>query len=335
MADYRKIWVTGASGFLGGRIVEGLRDYPARCIAGGRDASRLQSLAGFGAELAPGDLLDQDYVFRTAEGCDLIVHCAALSSPWGTYQAFYEANILATRHLIEAAKTFQVKRFILISTPSIYFNFKDRFDIRESDPLPRKMVNHYASTKWQSELEVLNSGLPALALRPRAIIGSGDTVIMPRILYAYRQNRLRVIGKGDNVVNVTPVANVVHAVRCCMDAPETALGRAYNITSGEAVRLWDLLEGMFDRLNLPFQRRHLPFPVAMSAAWLMEQYARRISRREPALTRYSVGILAQNMTMNIDLAQQHLGYTPVQTAWDGMEEFAQWWQAQSDSARHD
>lgn len=325
---YEKILITGASGFLGGRIVEGLQDYPAQLVATGRNLERLKPLARFGAQLLPGDLSQREQVLEIAASCDLIIHCAALSAPWGAYRDFYEANVLATENLLEAAKANNVKRFILISTPSIYFNFKDRYQVKETDPLPHPMVNHYASTKWQAEQAVLNAGLPALALRPRAIIGRGDTVIMPRVLHAYRENRLRIIGKGGNVVNVTPVANVVHAVRCGMEAGAAALGRAYNITSGEDVRLWDLILDMFQRLDLPLQPKHLPYPLALSAAWLMEQYARFVSGKEPTLTRYSVGILAQSMTMDIALAQQYLGYTPIQTAQEGMAEFVQWWQQQ-------
>lgn len=321
---YSRILVTGATGFLGGRIVEGLQSSGAEVIATGRNTSRQAELEALGATFIAADLTDMQAVSTLARGCDLIIHCAALSSPWGKYHEFYTANVTATDNLLAAAKENKAKRFIFISTPSIYFDFRHRLDIRESDPLPNPMVNHYATTKYIAEQKVFASGLPAIALRPRAIIGRGDTVIMPRVLHAYHQNRLRCVGSGQNVVSVTPVANVVHAVQLGMYAGDQALGRAYNI-SGDDVKLWDLLRDMLIKLDLKSEFRRMPYPVAMTAAWLMEQYARLVSGKEPVLTQYSVGILAKDMTLNTDLARQYLGYQPIQNAQQAMIEFAEWW----------
>jgi nucleoside-diphosphate-sugar epimerase len=248
-----------------------------------------------------------------------------LSSPWGTYAEFYRANVLATQYLRDASLAGNVKRFILISTPSVYFDFHDRINIGEAEPLPLKLVNHYAATKLMAEKMILESNLPAIALRPRAIIGRGDTVIMPRVLEAYHQNKLRIVGHGRNIVSVTPVSNVVHAVQLCMTAGDAALGRAYNITSGEAVLLWEMIGDVLSGLNLPFQPKHMPYRVALTAAWAMEQYSRFISGKEPVLTQYSVGILAKDMTLDIALAKSILGYEPVQTAAEAISEFIEWY----------
>ncbi len=323
---FQKILVTGATGFAGGRIVEGLQGYGAQVIATGRNMARQQALEQLGATFMAADLSDKHAVDNLVGDADLIIHCAALSSPWGTYQAFYEANVLATENLVRAAANGSVQRFIFISTPSIYFDFTNRRNIRENDPLPSPLVNHYATTKLAAEKIVLESGIPSIALRPRAIIGRGDTVIMPRVLEAYHQNRLKIVGNGQNVVSVTPVANLVQAVRLCMDAREEVLGQAYNLSSGEEVPLWQLIGDTLALLNLPFQPRHLPYNVAVTAARMMGWYARYVSGKEPVLTPYSVGILARDMTLNIDLAKANLGYEPVQTAAEAIQEFAAWYQ---------
>ena len=323
--NYKKILVTGATGFLGGRIVEGLKAHPAQVVATGRNTARKGALEALDARFEAADLTDPLAVDRLVEGCDLIIHCAALSSPWGDYSEFYSANVVATQNLISAAQKFDIQRFIFISTPSIYFDFKDRRDIRESDPLPVPLVNHYASTKLLAEKMVFESGIPAIALRPRALIGRGDTVIMPRVLYAFEQNRLRIIGSGNNIVSITPVANVVHAVLLCMEADEVALGRAYNI-SGEDVRLWGMLSNVLHRLGLSPNFKKLPYAIGIRVAGAMELYSRYISKKEPVLTKYSLGILAKDLTLNTDLARQYLGYAPIQTVDAGMEEFAVWWE---------
>lgn len=322
---FKKIIVTGATGFLGGRIVEGLQDYDAAVIAVGRNPARREELESLGATFVQADLCDREAVEKIVQGADLIIHCAALSSPWGTYQMFYDANVRATEILKDAALKFGVRRFIHISTPSVYFDFSNRRLIKESEPLPEKKVNHYAATKYLAEKVIQESPLPFVIIRPRAIIGRGDTVIMPRVLEAYRQNRLKIVGNGKNVVSVTPVANVVQAVRLSMDAGENALGKAYNIASGEEIELWSLIGDMLQQLDLPFQPRKIPYPVAAAAARMMEIWSRWVSGKEPVLTRYSVAIMAKDMTLDISLAREHLGYEPMQTAKEAVAEFAKWY----------
>jgi 2-alkyl-3-oxoalkanoate reductase len=325
MAKNQTILVTGAAGFLGGRVVEGLlkAGYTVRATA--RNHHSADRLTQMGAMFVAADLCDAEAVTAAVEGCDMVVHCAAKSSPWGPYQSFHDANVLATDNLLAASKHYGIQRFVHISTPSIYFEHRHRKDIKESDLLPHPMVNHYASTKYLSEQRVWESGIPAIALRPRALIGRGDTVIMPRVLRAYHEGRLRQVGTGNNVVSITPVANVVEAVRLCLTAPEAALGRAYNISSGESVPLWPLLRRMLERLNLNPNIRPLPMGVAMFAAQVMGLVA-RFTGKEPALTPYGVGILAYDMTLDISLAQHYLNYQPIQNVEAGLEEFAQWWE---------
>jgi 2-alkyl-3-oxoalkanoate reductase len=325
MNQNKTILVTGAAGFLGGRVVEGLvqAGYTVRATA--RNNAQKGLLTGLGATFMAADLRDAAAVQNIVEGCDMVVHCAAKSSPWGPYQDFYEANVVATDNLLNASQQFGIQRFVHISTPSIYFEFRHRRDIKESDLLPHPMVNHYASTKYLSEQRVFESGIPAIALRPRALIGRGDTVIMPRVLRAYHEGRLRQVGDGNNIVSITPVANVVEAIRLCLIATESALGKSYNLSSGEAVPLWPLLGQMLKRLNLLGKMKPLPFGVAMFAARLMGLTA-KITGKEPALTPYSVGILAYDMTLDISQAQTHLNYQPTQSVADALEEFAQWWE---------
>jgi 2-alkyl-3-oxoalkanoate reductase len=330
---YQKILVTGAGGFLGGRMVEALLKEADEVVANARNDQRKAYLEGLGARFALADLCDAAAVDEMVAGCDLIVHCAAKSSPWGNYRSFYEANVVATENLLKAAKkSGQVKRFIHISTPSIYFNYKHRLNILESDPLPKQSVNAYAATKLISEQRVFAAEVPAISLRPRAIIGKGDTIIMPRLLKAYQENRLYQIGPRNALVSITPALNVIEAVRQAMYAESNALGKAYNITSGEEIKLWDMVRLVLQTLNLSSDLRSMPYFMASQAAGMMEWYANTFSHKEPTLTRYSVGTLYYDMTLDITLAREQLGFQPVQSVEEGIEEFAQWWRTENNRA---
>ncbi|PTM03777.1 MAG: sterol-4-alpha-carboxylate 3-dehydrogenase, partial [Bacteroidetes bacterium] len=189
------ILITGAAGFLGGRTAKFFaQNYPSRKIlATSRRDSRRLELEAQHCEFKAGDLLDISFCEEICKNIEIIIHCAALSAPFGSYNSFYKSNFIATDNLIKAAKKFKVQKFIFISTPSIYFNYRDRFNVSEADELPTKLVNHYAKTKLLAENLVLNaqnSELQTISLRPRAIIGAEDTVIFPRVLEAHKQGKL-------------------------------------------------------------------------------------------------------------------------------------------------
>lgn len=325
-----KILVTGATGFLGGKIAEELAKNPEyKVIATGRNKIKLDELKSKDIEGFAGSLENQDFVDKISKDVEVIVHSAALSSPWGRYEEFYNANILSTANIIIGAKNNNVRRIVNISTPSIYFDYSDHFNINE-EFLPVKFVNHYAETKYEAEKLITKAykenGIETLSLRPRAIVGAGDTTIMPRLLKAQEAGKLKIIGSGKNIVDVTSVTNVVDAVKLSINADKRALGESYNITNGDPIKLWELVEIVFKHLNLRLNKSHIPFAIAYNLAKALETAAKIApGYKEPVLTCYGVGILAKSMTMNIDKAHKLLGYTPRQTNMEAVEEFVSWW----------
>ncbi len=317
-----KILITGSNGFLGSRILEAMLEECHEITATARQTHSTNTGKGF--HFISADLSDPNCKEKLSDSYDYIIHCAAKSSPWGSYESFYEANVRASENILSIAKKTSLTKIILISTPSIYFEFRDKWNINEDDPLPNPMVNHYATTKYMAECAMLASSVPVIALRPRALIGRGDSIIMPRVLDAYHQGKLKIIGSGNNIVDLTPVANVVKAVLDAMRAPETAWNQAYNITSGRPVNLWTCVKDMLHGLDLPFKNRKVPYFLADFVARINEKIG-VLRGKEPTLLRYSVGILYFSMTMDISKARKLLHYEPVQTVEEGMKEFIEWW----------
>lgn len=325
----KQIVVTGATGFLGSRIVEKLVEIKAydRIIAAGRSLKPEYEIQSALVEYRLGDLGDLGYCRALVEGSVHIVNCASLSSPWGSAEAFYQANVVTQKNLIRAAQEADVQRYVYISTPSIYFAFYDRFEIRESDPLPNPLVNAYAKTKLEAEKMLEQSGLSYISLRPRALVGRGDSVVMPRMIRAYREGRLRIIGDGENRAELTAVSNVVQAVQLSLEAPEEHCGESYSVTNGEAVKLWQAINYTLEKMGLEPVQQKVPYWLAYQIAGLMEWISTTFQGgKEPALVRYSVGILAQNMTINIDKIKERLGYEPQQSTYEAIDEFVEWYQ---------
>ncbi|TAD88422.1 MAG: NAD-dependent epimerase/dehydratase family protein, partial [Bacteroidetes bacterium] len=187
-------------------------------------------------------------------------------------------------------------------------------------------------TKLIAENNVLAMNTPdfaTLALRPRAIIGAEDTVILPRVLEAYHKGKLKIVGKGNNICDFTCVRNVIEAIDCAIHAPSDAFGEAYNITDGTPIKFWDALRQVLQGLGLKPPTQHVPKQLAMWVGGFLEWKARFFQeKKEPVLTRYSVGVLANSLTMDISKARQKLNYQPVMTTQDGINEYIQWKKAQ-------
>jgi 2-alkyl-3-oxoalkanoate reductase len=325
----KKIVITGAAGFLGGRttkhFAKHLKEYTI--IGTSRRNSRKNELNTEGSFFMEGDLTNPDFCDKLTQNVQIVVHCAAFSSPFGDYDAFYQSNFIATDCLLKASIKNGVEKFIFISTPSIYFNYADRFNVKEADALPKKMVNHYATTKLMAEELVLNfngKGIETIALRPRAIIGAEDTVIFPRVLEAYHQGKLKIVGDGKNICDFTCVRNVIEAILCCINAEKQAYGQAYNITDDKPIPFWDAVNYALKGLNKQPITRRIPKNIALFAAGLVEFKAQLFKEKEPALTKYGIGILSQNFTLDISKAKKMLHYRPVMTTYQGINEYIEW-----------
>lgn len=328
-----KILVTGATGFVGFRLVQQLKAAGHTVFATGRSQVMGEKISFLEIPFRSGSVEDETFVASLTKGMDAVVHLAGLASPWGPYKAFYQANVVGTRNIVQACLRHEVPRLVHFSSPSIYVDSHNRVDVRESDPLPDPFINAYAQTKFLSEKEVndaAQAGLKTVTLRPRAVVGAGDTVIMPRLLRAHGEGKLRIIGDGRNLVDMTSVSNVCDAVELSLTAEGEALGEAYNITNGDPVRLWDTVGEVLTRLDLRLNRSKIPFVVAYTLAGALEVAAKADPQQpEPALTRYSVIMLSRSQTLNIDKARRLLNYRPRQSTEAAMNEFVEWWKKQN------
>jgi nucleoside-diphosphate-sugar epimerase len=327
-----KALVTGGTGFLGKQLAFRLKELGYAVSVLGRNRIVGEQLEAQGLRFLPVEITNREATVKACSGQDYIFHCAALSSPWGRYQDFYDANVLATRNIIQGCQNHGVKRLIHVSTTSVYFDFTHRLNISEATPLPKTPANAYAKTKRLAEQEIdkaHQAGLPVISIRPRAIFGIGDTAILPRLIKVSDRFGIPLINEGKACIDLTYVDNVVDALLLCQNAPDRLLGRTFNISNGEPMALATLLEMLFDKLGHPLKLKPISYQNAYGAAVLMELISSTILLgREPLLTRYSVGLLAFDQTLDITAAKVELGYQPRISIEEGLEIFAHWWNAQ-------
>jgi 2-alkyl-3-oxoalkanoate reductase len=325
-----KILVTGATGCLGGATARRLAAAGHAVTGSGRDLEKGAALAAEGVAFVPADLTDRSAAQALAAGHAVIIHAGGLSSAWGRREDFIRANVDPTAELIEAARQ-AGSRLIFVSSPSIYFDFTDRYDI-DADAAPAaRPVNAYAESKLIAERLVRaasEQGLDAAIIRPRAIFGAGDRALIPRLLRAAARGRLPLIDDGRALLDMSYVNNVADVLIALALHRAPLRGRAYNISNGEPISVGDLMLTVVQGLGLRTRFVPITFPVAYALAAAMEAMANlRPSRPEPVLTRYTVGVLGKSQTLSIDRAKRELGWAPRVALRDGIESTLAAWRA--------
>jgi nucleoside-diphosphate-sugar epimerase len=324
-----KVVVTGATGFLGTRLVEVLLESGYEVIATGRNPKSGAYLSQIGARFLAGDLSDAKFVDSLIPEQAAVVHCAALSSPWGTRHQFYEANVVATQNVAQAALRRHCPRFVHISTPSIYIEKRSKLDIREDSAIPHPSINLYAETKLEAESiidRLTEQGLPAISIRPQGLFGPRDQTILPRLIRLAERGVLPVIGTEETQIDLTYVDNVVDAIVLALRAPTDLIGKKYNITNGEPQSQTQLFQRILEGLGYSIRLKHVKLGVAWAIATTLEWVYRVFELKgEPVLTRYSVSVLAFSRTLNIEAAHRELGYQPRVSIKEGIERTLQWY----------
>ena len=320
-----KTIVTGATGFIGRNLAENFHKSGVEVIATGRSRLVGEQLARQGICFCPADILDAELTRKAFSNADCVIHCAGKAGDWGSYKEFYEANVQGTKNIIAACKARRVEKIVFISTPSIYFSGRDRFDIKESDPVPARQLP-YGKTKLLAEellFALRSEGINAICLRPRAVYGPYDNTIVPRILKMAEKKRFPLIGGGKSLTDITYIENLIMAVKQCLAAPVDSWNQAYNISNGSPVTVRDWFAMVLDVFDKPFRPRNLPLPLAIVAAWFSELTGRlRLTDSQPSMTRFSVGYMSKSITMSIDKAKTRLGYEPRFSNRQGFEQYA-------------
>ena len=318
----KKVLVTGATGFLGKYVVEELVEHGYQVRAFGRNSKIGRSLENSSVSFFQGDLTKADDVLEACKGMDLVVHAGALSTVWGPWEDFFQANVLGTKYVLEACRQTDIQRLVYVSSPSVYAAPKDQLAIKESDAPEENNLNNYIRSKLASERLFKDyPDVPSIILRPRGLFGIGDTSILPRVINLSQKIGIPLIGDGRQLMDMTCVENVALAIRLSLEVPE-AKGEVYNITNGEPRAFRDLLEESLTGLGYPIKYRKIPaFLLSGIASSLEFLYKTLNLKGEPALTRYTYYLLRYSQTLDISKAEKELGYHPKISISEGIEQY--------------
>ena len=310
----RRILITGATGGLGIAMVQQFSAAGYIVTATGRSQRNIERIKSCDAKFIPADLTDHNTTKNLCENQDTIIHAAALSSSWDRPDNFYNINVKATKNLIEAAENAGCKNFIFISSPSIYAAMYDQFSLTENDIPNKSPLNDYAKTKLLAENLVIaanNNNFRTASIRPRAIVGPDDKVLLPKILEMIEKEKLPLLRKGQAVIELTDVRDIAKAVLLTERKMDDVHGQVFNISGGTPITVKDLAQKLANKLN--YKIRFVPIPmflaqvIAHALEWngVIKNY-----KEEPKLTRYTLATLAYSQTFDLTQAREKLGFEP-------------------------
>jgi acetylornithine/succinyldiaminopimelate/putrescine aminotransferase/nucleoside-diphosphate-sugar epimerase len=308
--------VTGASGFIGGRLAQRLVNdgYQVRCIV--RPTSDTKALEQLDVELTVGDLTAPHTLAQAAQGCRYVFHCGAMVSDWATPKEVARVNVAGTRNLLNACADTSVQRFVHFSTTDVY-GYPGADEIEESYT-GTGFSNWYAQTKLAAEMEVRrvsrSRSLEAVILRPATVYGPGSREVVLEIARAIRNRNMVLIDRGQAVAGLVFVDNLIDAALLALDH-EHAPGQAFNATDGIDVTWRQLADGIADGLGYPKARWSMPYGLAEGLGFSLEhgyRVLRRTTRLEtrPLLSRQAVHVMGTDQSFSNRKARELLQWEP-------------------------
>ena len=324
-----KILVTGGGGFLGQALCRGLVQRGHEVVSLNR--GHYPALQALGVGQIRGDLADADAVRHAVAGADAVFHNAAKAGAWGSYDSYFQANVVGTRNVIEACRTHGVGRLVYTSTPSVTHRAGHPVEGLGADQVPygEDFQAPYPATKAIAEQAVLaanDAGLATVALRPRLIWGPGDNHLLPGLVARARAGRLRLVGDGLNKVDTTYIDNAAQAHFDAFDhlAPGAACaGKAYFISNGEPLPMRELLDRLLAAMDAPPVTRAISFKAAYRIGAIAERLWSWLPLRgEPPMTRFLAEQLCTPHWYSMAPARRDFGYVPRVSIEEGLRRLA-------------
>ena len=310
------VFVTGAAGFIGRALVERLREL-------GSEVKGVDLAAADDAAIVRGDVTRPGAWQSHAEGCDAVIHTAAVVGFYSDPMGYWEANVVAPRLALDAAVAAGAKRFVHLSSIVVHgFDFVGEVD--ERSPVRPNGV-HYVDTKIASERVVLaahaEGEIECTIVRPGDVYGPNSrpwTVEPVRLLKA---RRLLMPGGGRGVHSPVFVEDLLDGTIRAAATPEAA-GQTFILTGAEHMPFRDFAAHYCRMLGIELPRS-APAGVVRGAAALIDRVERLRGRRNE-VTPAAIDYFMRRGTYSIARAREVLGYEPAHDLASGMELTERW-----------
>ncbi len=330
-----KTLVTGATGFIGGHLVDVLQAAGHDVTALVRPTSDTTHLKQAEARLATGDVTDPASLQEACKGMDWVFHTAAVVGNYGTWSHYRDVGVRGTKNVIDAAATAEVKRFIHLGSIAVYGTRPRGKPFTEDTPFDEKPErwNHYVREKVLSEKLLWKAHdegrIRATSIRPSVVVGPRDRNAIPRTIAILKSPLGSLAGNGENRLPTVVIEELAEAIARAASA-DVAIGRAYNLSGKDPITQREFMRLFAEAAGLKPKTRGMPVPVAMSSAAILENAYRLLRRAdEPFITRLVVAIAGRDYDINCDRAAADLGWAGTGDYADAIRRSVEWYQQQN------
>ncbi len=323
--------VTGATGLLGSHMVEQLRlrGRPVRVLV--RPDSDRTWLKPQGVEFVEGDLSDRASLQKACAGAKAIYHAAARVGDWGPWPEFVAITIDGTRNLAEAAASAQCERFLHISSISTYGHPDgEGVVLDETAPLGAHLHHwsYYSRAKVEAEklLWAMHEAgrIRLTVIRPSWLYGPRDRATIFRLSRLLREGKVKILGDGENRLNVVYAGNVAEGAILAVDSPKAA-GQAYNCSNDGVMKQKQWLNLLAGELGAPPVDKHVPYKVAYAAAFVLECIGHAFKlKNPPMITRYAVWLMGRRCFFSAEKARRELDWQSTVPYEEGVKKTIAW-----------
>lgn len=241
-----KVFVTGGTGFIGGEVVRQLRARGDDVVCLVRSPEKSKAIAALGAEIVSGDLGDAAALRAGMEGCDAMVHAAAMYEvgiPAKQHPAMWEANVAGTERVMAAALEAKVPKIVYVSTCGVFGNTHRKVVDETYEHPGKEFTSYYEETKLEAHRAVkrmiAEQKLPAIIVQPGGVYGPGDTSQVADLLEEFFAGRLLLLPFPELGVCMTHVEDIAGGILLAVDKGK--LGETY-VLSGPVTTMRDAIE---------------------------------------------------------------------------------------------
>jgi nucleoside-diphosphate-sugar epimerase len=313
-----KAFVTGGTGFIGGEVVRQLRGRgdDVACLA--RSAEKAAKLADLGCQIVVGDLGDEAAIRQGMEGCDTVVHAAAMYEvgiPAKQRPAMYEANVRGTERVLRAALEAKIPKVVYVSTVGVFGNTHRKVVDETYEHPGREFTSYYEETKLEAhriaKQMMAEEGLPCVIVQPGGVYGPGDTSQVADLLEQFFAGRLPLLPFPELGICLSHVEDIAAGILLGLDKAEP--GETY-VISGPVTTMRDAIETVAGLSGRKAPKHAMPVAL-MKAMTPVGPLVGKLMGQPPNLRELISSADGVTFWASHEKASRELGYAP-----RGMEE---------------
>jgi nucleoside-diphosphate-sugar epimerase len=307
-----KVFVTGGTGFIGGALVRRLRARGDDVVALVRNPAKGAALEELGCTLVPGDLNDEPAIRSGMEGCDAVIHAAAVYEvgiPASERRSMGEANVGGTERVLGAALEGGIGRVVYVSTVGIFGNTHGRVVDESYENPADNFTSEYEKTKWEAHQvakRLIGEGLPCVIVQPGGVYGPGDTSSVGVLLDQFLGGKMPLIPFPDLGMCLTHVEDIAGGILPALDRGR--IGEAY-VLSGPVTTVREAIGVVAGETGKKAPKHALPTGL-MRALTPVGPLVGKVMGQPPNLRELISSADGVTFWANHEKATRELGYQP-------------------------